>query len=414
MAAVSYDAITRNRSGDMGSAEVPFRHFCNFVKKKLIQSALDELARGGVDGVPADGSPHATTAASAGNASAQKMVPFCGVRVLDMASGRGGDLGKWLFMQSSPRATRPSPVGASTSHACDHSTARPMRACEYDCFDISPESINEAKRRYDHFVQPPTAPPPASLSSLSWASQRKQQRPQPHRGSAPKTSLPQSPAIVCHSHFSVANCFDAAFLQQMLEDRSNHGRYHIVTIQFALHYACRDESSVALLMRVIAHLLAPGGVFIATTVDPFSLSARIRAGQWANSLFKIDLVHPPPQWQPAYSSRADDTGDSDAADHDGVRAQDNEPDVLLATGTAYHFTLNGFVDCDEYVVPLSFLRTCAAEGGLHESAAVSRPFEDFLNEYTSEWRMNKGNTLSAEEHELVTLYRSLCFIKQTS
>lgn len=43
-ASASYDAVTRQRSGDMRSKQIPFRHFCNYVKKKLIQYVLDELS----------------------------------------------------------------------------------------------------------------------------------------------------------------------------------------------------------------------------------------------------------------------------------------------------------------------------------------------------------------------------------
>lgn len=104
----SYDLIAQSHTGDMASRTTPFRHFNNYVKSRLISSALDYVWK---------------SKASTQGTSSQ-------LAVLDLASGRGGDIGKWLL---------------SKRTAVTH----------YHCFDISSESILEAQRRYDNLDRKP-------------------------------------------------------------------------------------------------------------------------------------------------------------------------------------------------------------------------------------------------------------------
>lgn len=314
-AASSYDAVTRRRQGDLSSKEVPYRHFNNYVKKSLIQFALDSVHRS---------HPEQTGAA-----------------VLDLASGRGGDVGKWLFMRSPQHGT------AASSSVVLHATY-------YECYDISPESINEAQRRFESF----------------------------------------SGQHDCEASFHVADCFSSAFLTTDLRQSAYYGRFAVVSVQFAFHYACKDDESIRQLMEAVAGALEPGGVFIATTVDHEALSHCVKEGKCENSLYHIQLESTP-LWECC-----------------GEGASTSE--VLLQTGTRYHFRLEGFVDCPEYVVPLTLVRDCAGANGMSECTAMSRPFNEFLREYQADWKKHKGNgpKITPAERELVTLYRTMCFIKQ--
>ncbi|KAK7197250.1 mRNA capping methyltransferase [Novymonas esmeraldas] len=313
-AATSYDDVTRQRKNDWSSQQVAFRHFNNYVKKTLIQFALDRALANG--------------AAS----------PAEGASVLDLASGRGGDIGKWFFMQSPAQSNPRAPSAA-------------LQTSRYDCYDISPECISEAERRCKEMVAAMEHPPR------------------------------------CGATFTVADCFSESFLRDTLTSSPQFGRYTIVSIQFAFHYACKTVELMRDVIATIADALAPGGVVLITTVDIAALSRRVAEGTLGNALYHITLSAPP-----EYTAATDGS-------------------ALLATGTEYHFHLDGFVDCPEYVVPCEAVTHCASESHLRLCDSVSMPFSGFLPSYSASWKLNKGNKLSGAELELVTLYRTLCFEK---
>ncbi|KPI84489.1 putative mRNA capping methyltransferase [Leptomonas seymouri] len=314
-AAVSYDDVTRQRKDDRSSQQVAFRHFNNFVKKLLIQFALDHLATSG--------------AAKEGSAA-----------VLDIASGRGGDVGKWVYSQSRvQRGGQPA-------------VAPVVKTSTYNCYDVSAECIREAERRF------------TELGSGS------------------------GKPLACSASFSVADCFADTFLKQTLPSSPMFGHYHVVTIQFAFHYACQSPALIRDVLSAVSNALVPGGVVLITTVDADVLSQRAVEGKLSNELYKISFPEPP-----RFEATATGT-------------------KQLAPCTRYHFKLEGFVDCAEYVVSMEMVSGIAKELHLNVCDAVTKPFSRFVDEYASNWKLNKGNKLSPSEYELVTLYRSLCFEKQ--
>ncbi|CAJ1035745.1 mRNA capping enzyme, putative [Leishmania lindenbergi] len=313
-AAAAYDDVTRKRKDDWSSQQVAFRHFNNFVKKTLIQFSLDRVL--------------ANVAASASE----------GAAVLDIASGRGGDIGKWFYMQSSAQ-------GDARAPSCSlHTTV-------YDCYDISPECISEAERRCKEMI-----------------------------------ATMERPSRCCAS-FTVADCFSESFLRGTLPSSPHFGRYNIVSIQFAFHYACRSLDLVRDVFSAVSSALAPGGVVLITTVDLATLSKRAAEGMMGNELYSITFPNPP-----EYTTVSDGS-------------------TLLVTGTEYHFRLEGFVDCPEYVVPYDAVVQIASEAQLCLCESMSKPFSEFVPHYSANWKANRGNRLSQAELELVTLYRTLCFEK---
>ncbi|KAG5489893.1 hypothetical protein JKF63_00010 [Porcisia hertigi] len=313
-AVTAYDDVTRKRKDDWSSQQVAFRHFNNFVKKTLIQFSLD---------------------CALANAAAS---PSEGAVVLDLASGRGGDIGKWFFMQSSVKSEL-------------HAPSAVLRTSVYDCYDVSPECINEAERRWKEMTAQLKRPPQ------------------------------------CCASFTVADCFAESFLQGTLPSSPHFGRYTIVTIQFAFHYACRTLDLIRNVLSVISDAVAPGGVVLITTVDISILSKRAAEGVIGNELYSVSFPNPP-EYAEASDGRA-----------------------LLVTGTEYHFHLDGFVDCPEFVVPYDAVVQIAREAGLRLCESMSKPFCEFLPAYSASWKVNKGNKLSQAELDLVTLYRSICFEK---
>lgn len=304
--AASYDEISRKRAGDLESKETPFRFFSNYVKKTLIQCALDHL---------------------------KYKVGCSSVKVLDLASGRGGDLGKWLYFQSPE-------LSFATARL---PRERLTKATVLDCFDVSSECIAEAKRRYE--------------------------------------SLKTKSECVCS--FTVRDCFSEEFLRHELPLLENYGKFNVVSIQFAFHYACESTERIDMLLSAIAGALAPNGIFIVTTVSDEALSECVRNTQTEDGKLFAVQFDSDPVW-------------------DGK---------LLAVGTKYRFVLEGFVDCDEYVVPLQYVRESAKNCGLEEVADFSKSFGAFYDKYKNDWSKNKGLFLVRGEKELAMLYHSFCFCK---
>lgn len=298
--ALAYDSVTRCQDGDMSSSKTPFRAFNNYVKKNLIQIALDTVRKG--------------------NSTLQNAA------VLDLASGRGGDIGKWFFSKS---ATLPE-----------------LRVSHYHCFDISPESVKEAERRY-----------------LSFSGSEVQ------------------------ATFEVADCFSDTFLEERLPLLPHCRQYSVVSIQFALHYACDTEAHIEKVIKAISESLQDGGVFIATTVDEDSLSSYVRQNK-KNSLFTIQL-NEPVEWVCPFGSK----------------------NPRLKIGMKYHFQLEGLVDSPEYVVPIMMVRKYASIYGLVELPEASKSFDAFFADYTTSWNNTRRLELSEDEKALIHLYCSLCFVK---
>ncbi|ESL10121.1 mRNA capping methyltransferase [Trypanosoma rangeli SC58] len=307
-AAASYDDIAKKRAGDMTSKESPFRFFNNYVKKRLIQFALDHLKY------------------EAGCSS---------VKVLDLASGRGGDIGKWLYCQS------PELSFVTAKLPRDRLT----KVSFLDCYDVSSECIAEARRRYK--------------------------------------AIASDAVCDCDCVFTVKDCFSDEFLRGQLPASENFGKFDIVSIQFAFHYACGTLERIDMVMAAIAGALAPNGVFIATTVDDKVLAERVQRKQTESSgLFSL-CFDSGPVWE----------GDK------------------LAVGTKYHFALEGFVDCDEYVVPASYVCERAMHYGMEEVTEFSTTFQSLYEGYKKNRNINKGRYLVGGALELVTLYRTFCFRK---
>lgn len=301
--ATSYDNIAKINDGDLSSGKTPFRAFNNYVKRALIQVALDVLHHEN------SGLHHAA--------------------VLDLASGRGGDIGKWIYAKSSgmPR----------------------LQISHYHCFDISSESIKEAEKRF-----------------LSYTD----------------TNVTAT--------FEVADCFSDAFLNERLPSLSLYHHYNVVSIQFALHYACDTEDHIEKLMKAISEALEEGGVFIATTVDEEALSSFVRE-QSTSSLFSIQMIEPV-EWVVPFTSKV----------------------PKLKIGSQYHFQLEGLVNSPEYVVPMMIVRKHAAIHGLVERTEDSKSFDEFLSTYATRWNNTRHLELSQEEKKLVHLYRTVCFEKKRS
>lgn len=170
-----------------------------------------------------------------------------GLAVLDLASGRGGDLAKIL-------------VKSKSQH---------IPVTVYAALDISKDSVAEAKRRFETMS---TNPRTAQTFGLD--------------GKAPQTLI------------DVANVFDTekTWKEHMaLTTR----KFQVVVMQFALHYGCKCVETLSSFLKCVSDVLVDDGFFCGTTVDyENGLKKKVARQQQKeetknrNSHFKVTLQDP--------------------------------------------------------------------------------------------------------------------------
>ena len=225
--ATSYDQIASKQQAltlDQ-NRHVPFRSFNNFVKKKLIELTLN----------------HIRILRLMKQRCCEREIP--GAVVVDLASGRGGDLGKWIYGQHPPlsKAT----IGLSRGV---------LKVARYFAIDVSSQSVEESKRRLNELTSQHT--------------------------------------VECSFH--TADCFSAAFWGEVCPFIIVPESIDVVSCQFALHYSCRTTESLLLTLKGVSALLRVGGVFVGTIVNSEELQRRVDASRFefdnsglSSSLFQI-------------------------------------------------------------------------------------------------------------------------------
>lgn len=334
--AKSYDAVTRAHAGDRAEDAVPYRHFNNYVKKTLINDAVRHYTANGL------------RVSGGGKASS---VP-AQLSVLDIASGRGGDLRKLLFINRAGRDAGHAPV-VSSIHG----------------FDISPECVLEATKR------------------------------------ATEVAI-QQPALGAVS-YEVADTFSPEFWAALAERQQQRTMpmFDLTACFFALHYGCRSRASIDAVMAGIAQTLRPGGLFFGTIVDAVELTKRllskegIKSTHLQNDLFSVRLCAVEEQ-------HVESTTEFVKGQVDGS---------AVPVGFHYYFRLEDLVDADEFAIPFSTLEEIALTHGLVPVSALCRSFSDAIfawnGDKTKLRQFGDGTELSQPERDLVTLYRTFCFEK---
>ena len=324
-AASSYDKITKQHAGgDKPEDVVPYRHFNNYIKKMLVQFAATRK------------SPTRTAAG--------------GFSVLDCASGRGGDLGKWLYAHVVPPASRA--VGEEP----------PLPLVRYFAADISPECIKEAQRRTGMMTK----------------------------------DLPVDRVATLGIEFHVANCFDDAFWKDEVLAKGMH--FDIISVQFAFHYGCDSYESVAKIMANVAAALTPGGCFIATIVDAEELADRIATERLKNGLYNI-----------TFPTEAESGEDSSVAQVRSKKAKKLPIGVPYHFQLEGHVD-----NVEYTIPFEDLQKAAEAAGLLDEpsmSFPFRSKIATYEADPKAKKQL-KGASLSSDEKELVAIYRTACFVKK--
>uniref|UniRef100_A0A7S1Q8U2 mRNA (guanine-N(7))-methyltransferase n=1 Tax=Neobodo designis TaxID=312471 RepID=A0A7S1Q8U2_NEODS len=397
--AASYDRITSQHDGAAANAklldaqrgavagkvddeaQLPFRHFNNFVKKRLINEALEHFTKHAL----------AKTPERSKDGPAQ-------LAVLDLASGRGGDLQKWLFANRVGKMAGTHPVVADVWG-----------------FDISPNCVAAANARAEDIV-----------SSAAKGPQRLQ------LGAA---------------RFEVADCFAPGFWDMVASRRrrgDNDGdipaAFDLCASFFALHYSCGTQERLTATINGVAAALRPGGLFIGTIVDANELAKRLVTepatvpapasesaegrpqGKLAmppslsNALFQVTVLT---DEATALVEKARETWAATATDEDkDLLRRGKKPAPALPLGLPYYFHLGGHVDSDEFAVPFDALTAACDAAGLTlvDTGDVARPqylrMVDWFGDRAKIKALGNDADLSEDERRLVSLYRTFCFEKR--
>lgn len=117
---------------------------------------------------------------------------------------------------------------------------------------------------------------------------------------------------------------------------SHTAAFDLVAIQFALHYVCDSEARLDTLIESVKSVLKPGGYILLTFPDPRVLCAKGQGGvDFGNSIYSVEFPTP------------------------------KVPPSLEGLEQKYCFRLSSAVErCDEYLVDLRALNSCANRQGL--------------------------------------------------
>ena len=182
--------------------------------------------------------------------------------------------------------------------------------------------------------------------------------------------------------FVVADCFGPDLLERLPPGL----QYDVVSCQFALHYCFMTKERANCAMKTIARVLRPGGHLVCTVPDADVLCGRLLATPppactFGNSIYRV-----------TFDSRT----------------------AFPPFGARYHFYLTEAVeDLPEYLVSRRHLCGLAECYGLRLVKTAS--FDEYLRELTSNPRTRARaprRPLSAEEHEVTSIYRVFAFRKQ--
>lgn len=154
------------------------------------------------------------------------------------------------------------------------------------------------------------------------------------------------------AQFLCGDCFTCTLSDYLEPDRT----FHVVSCQFAMHYAFHSEDKVKKLLENVTERLVPGGFFIGTIPDCDVLVRKLRACsglEFGNEFYRV-------VFDEAFTSKSF-----------------KEP-----FGIRYHFYLEGSVlDIPEYLVVMPVFEKLAKEYGLELQLFMN--FHEFIAMYLS-------------------------------
>ncbi|THD23919.1 mRNA cap guanine-N7 methyltransferase [Fasciola hepatica] len=179
--------------------------------------------------------------------------------------------------------------------------------------------------------------------------------------------------------FHVADC--TADLRKTILIRRN--RYDLVSCQFSFHYAFESLTQSRTFLANVNHCLRPGGYFIATIPNAYEVVRRAKKAYreiHQSVTINKDSVEEIQFGNSVYSIRFPISSYSVKPNDD--RGTQSCSLSFPLFGSRYDFTLEGVVDCPEFLVYPPLLNTLASEQNLIPVAAPVS-FAEFFSRYHS-------------------------------
>lgn len=319
------------------------------------------------------------------------------LRVLDLACGKGGDLGKWVLH---PRGIQ-NYVGIDVARGSLVDAAirarkmgQKLTKCTFTCADLGadvPGRLKSAKRKY--------------MQKLStWSSQNEKTQTM----DIPEFKLLRGGGISAEEKFDV------------------------VSIQFAIHYMMQTKQRARRFFQTVSELLEIGGNLIATTID-----ARVVVSHLMNMGLNFhvddgeDVMEPAVisvgggacriRFEPAIVKQI-----FKAASINNLNLDDNlfglEYTFTLVEGSDHASGVGDAVNLPEWLIPVPVLQALGQEAGLELDYAQN--FHEFFSHrsdpalhaaaHGSMYNMkvlNRNGSVSVEEFEISRLYAAIRFRK---
>lgn len=317
------------------------------------------------------------------------------MRVLDLACGKGGDLGKWVLH---PRGVS-NYVGIDVARGSLRDAAiraRNMRnklnTCTFTVADLGADVPGRLKSPKHKHMQ----------KLLTWSLQNE--------------SLNESHP----PHFKMVRGGGIS-----LDDK-----FDVVSIQFAIHYMMSSRKRARRFFQTVSELLEVGGNLIATTID-----ARVVLDHMMN--LGVDLFFDSPgadkqeivvqagkgackiRFEPEIAKRIFSNGDSDPLNKDMFGL---EYSFTLVEGSDHAAGVGDAVNLPEWLTPIPVLKALAEEVGLeleyalnfHEFYALRGDPSKNAAAHSSLYNMkvlNRNGSISEDEWSISRLYAAIKFLK---
>ena len=318
------------------------------------------------------------------------------LRVLDLACGKGGDLGKWVLHTRGISNY----VGIDVARGSLKDAAlraRKMRQklgrCTFTCADLGADVPGRLKSPSHKHMQ----------KLLTW-------------------SLQNEP---------LSTSSDPEFREVRGGGILREDKFDVVSIQFAIHYMMSTRRRARRFFRTVSELLEIGGNLIATTID-----ARVVLEHMMNLGLDLHFDDDSKEKQEAlikvgggacriaFSSnmvkRIFEHGKDKSSEDEGLFGL--EYTFTLVEGTDHAAGVGDAVNLPEWLTPIPVLKSLAKEAGLemeyahnfHEYFDIRRDPSAHAGAHSSLYSMkvvNRQGSISKEEYEISRLYAALKFRK---
>lgn len=320
------------------------------------------------------------------------------MRVLDLACGKGGDLGKWVLHARGISNY----VGSDVARGSLRDAAvrarqirQKLKRCTFICADLGSDVPGRLKSPNSKYMQK------LSMWSLQDESE--------HETGTPEFRMLRGGGIASNEKFDV------------------------ISIQFAIHYMMQTKQRAQRFFETVSQLLEIGGNLIATTIDArvviahlMNLGLDLHFDESRNSTMDQEAIievgggacriqFEPKVVKRIFQSQADSSTCVD--DLFGL-----EYSFTLVEGSDHAAGVGNAVNLPEWLTPIPALKCLAAEAGLeleyvqnfHEFFAIRNDPNTHTAAHSALYNMkvlNRNGSLSTEEWEISHLYCAVKFRK---